>query len=216
MNRAVLLDRDGTVVELLYGKETGYIDSPARPSQIRLIPGAAGALKRLKAAGYKLILVSNQPGVAKGRMTKEEFDASRGRFGDLLAEEGVRLDGEYYCLHHPNAAVQEYRRACDCRKPKPGMILDAARDHSIDLAGSFVVGDDLNDVRAGAAAGCRTVLISHVTGLLLDILEGQNLRPDAVKGSLAEAADWLLSDSGDRPRLRQNAFKRTAIGRNRK
>jgi D-glycero-D-manno-heptose 1,7-bisphosphate phosphatase len=194
-SRAVFLDRDGTILELLYDKENGYIDSAVKADQLRLIPGAVEALKRLRSAGYKLILVSNQPGVAKGRVTLDEFEAARRRFDELLNKEGISLDGEYYCLHHPNALIPEYRKVCDCRKPKPGLILKAASEHSLNLNVCYMVGDDLMDIRAGKAAGCRTILISHVTGTLFKVLESEGLRPEGVASNLSVASDVILRDA---------------------
>jgi D-glycero-D-manno-heptose 1,7-bisphosphate phosphatase len=191
-SRAVFLDRDGTIVELLYDKENGYIDSAVKADQLRLIPGAAEALKRLRSAGYKLILVSNQPGVAKGRVSLEEFEATRRRFDELLSKEGISLDDEYYCLHHPNALLPEYRKACDCRKPKPGLILKAAKEHNLNLNLCYMVGDDLLDIRAGKAAGCHTILISHMTGMLMKVLDKERLEPDYIAGSLSEACSIIL------------------------
>jgi D-glycero-D-manno-heptose 1,7-bisphosphate phosphatase len=193
-SRAVFIDRDGTVVELLYDRENGYIDSAVKADQLRLIPGAVDALKRLRSAGYKLILVSNQPGVAKGRISLDEFQATRQRFDQLLNREGILFDDEYYCLHHPNALLAEYRKACECRKPKPGLILKAAKEHNLNLNLCYMVGDDLLDIRAGKAAGCNTILISHVTDLLLKVLESEGLRPDGIASNLSEASDLILHD----------------------
>jgi D-glycero-D-manno-heptose 1,7-bisphosphate phosphatase len=193
-SRAVFLDRDGTIVELLYDKENGYIDSAVKADQLRLIPGVVDALRRLRSAGYKLILVSNQPGVAKGRISFDEFQATRQRFDQLLNREGISFDDEYYCLHHPNALLAEYRKACECRKPKPGLILKAAKEYNLNLNLCYMVGDDLLDIRAGKAAGCNTILISHVTDLLLKVLESEGLRPDGIARNLSEASDLILHD----------------------
>jgi D-glycero-D-manno-heptose 1,7-bisphosphate phosphatase len=191
-SRAVFIDRDGTVVELLYDKENGYIDSAVKADQLRLIPGVVDALKRLRSAGYKLILVSNQPAVAKGRISLDEFQATRQRFDQLLNREGISFDDEYYCLHHPNALLAEYRKSCECRKPKPGLILKAAKEHNLNLNLCYMVGDDLLDIRAGKAAGCNTILISHVTDLLLKVLDKERLEPDYIASSLNEACSIIL------------------------
>ena len=191
--RAVFLDRDGTLTELVYDRETGYIDSAAKPEELRLVNGAGEALKRLREAGYGVFLVSNQPGLAKGRFSAETFEAAKMRLRELLASEGVALDGEYYCLHHPSSLVAEYRLNCDCRKPAPGMLVRAAREHGLNLALSYMVGDDLNDIKAGVAAGCSTVFIGRLTGLLAQTLESEGLRPAFVSHTLLEAAKRIAS-----------------------
>lgn len=189
----MFLDRDGTLTELLYDRETGYIDSAARPEELRLVNGAGEAVKKLKEAGYSVFLASNQPGVAKGRFSAETFEAAKKRLRELLASEGATLDGEYYCLHHPSALEAEYRLSCDCRKPLPGMLLRAAREHGLNLALSYMIGDDLNDLRAGLAAGCSTVFIGRLTGLLAQTLESEGLRPSFVSPTLLEAARRIAS-----------------------
>ncbi|MDG6933526.1 MAG: HAD family hydrolase [Nitrososphaerota archaeon] len=191
-SKAVFLDRDGTVVELLYDEESGYIDSAVRAEQIRLIPGAAEALRRLKSAGYKLIIVSNQPGVAKGRMSIEEFEETRRKMKNLLAAKGVTIDGEYYCLHHPNALIAEYRKVCDCRKPRSGLILKAVHEHGLKPEECYMVGDDLLDIKAGKAAGCKTILLSHITGMLMDILDKEGLHPDSFARNLDQVSNVIL------------------------
>jgi len=142
---AVFLDRDGTLIE-----DMRY---PRDSSQVRLLPGAAEALRQLKEAGFALIVVSNQSGLGRGLITPEEAAAVHARFVGLLAEAGVTLDACYYCPHAPEAG-------CDCRKPKPGLLLRAAVEHGLDLPTSVMVGDKLSDVDAGNAAGCRSILFA--------------------------------------------------------
>ena len=133
MNRAVFLDRDGVINELVYHQEQEVIDSPFTPGQFKLIPGVTEALKTLHDNGYLTILVSNQPGIAKGHMTTKNFELIRQRMHSELIGDGTELDGEYYCLHHPDAVVEKYRMQCDCRKPLPGLLFKAAREKNIDL-----------------------------------------------------------------------------------
>lgn len=192
-NKAIFVDRDGTIVSLVYDKETGYIDSIARPEQVRIIDGAAEALARLKAAGYKLYLVSNQPGIAKGRMDEETFwETQRVIDQQLQKMVGVKFDGEYFCFHHPQAVVERYKADCDCRKPKPGLILRAVVENDINVKESFMIGDDILDVKAGSSAGCRTILLSHVNGLLMDLLEVEMTKPTAILRNLFEASTFVL------------------------
>ncbi|WP_394833825.1 HAD family hydrolase [Pendulispora rubella] len=139
--RALFLDRDGTVIV-----DTGY---PRDPRSVQLLDGAIAAMKEARDLGYALIVVSNQSGVARGIITPEQLASVHSRMVDLLAAEGVVLDGAYYCTHGPDDG-------CICRKPRPGLIVDAAREHQFDLAASLLVGDKASDVAAGEAAGCAS------------------------------------------------------------
>jgi D-glycero-D-manno-heptose 1,7-bisphosphate phosphatase len=189
--RAAFVDRDGTINELVPDPRTGHPESPLRVKDVALIPGAAGALRRLAAGGWLLVGVSNQPAAAKGVARPKDLAAVQERVLELLAAEGARLDGFRVCPHHPEAVVAELAGPCDCRKPGPGMLIDAARELNIDLERSWMIGDTDSDVLAGAAAGCRTVLIE---------LEGSRhkrkgtAQPDAVTADLRAAAALLLGE----------------------
>jgi D-glycero-D-manno-heptose 1,7-bisphosphate phosphatase len=135
-------------------------ESPLDPDDVALVPGAAPALYRLRSAGYLLVAVSNQPAAAKGVVTLKRLLAVQERVLDLLRRDGVIPDAIRCCFHHPEATVPELRQACRCRKPAPGMLLDAAAELDVDLRASWMIGDTDVDVAAGAAAGCRTVLIA--------------------------------------------------------
>jgi D-glycero-D-manno-heptose 1,7-bisphosphate phosphatase len=148
---AVFLDRDGTIVE--------DVDYLTQPSQLRLIPGAATAIGRLNARARPVIVVTNQSAVARGLLTESGLDAVHASLRELLAAQGAHVDAIYYCPHHPEAADAAYRRDCDCRKPAAGMLLQAARDHGLDLAASVMIGDSLRDLKAGAAAGCKSLIL---------------------------------------------------------
>jgi histidinol-phosphate phosphatase family protein len=139
---AVLVDRDGTVIE-----DVGY---PREPERVALLPGAAEALRAFAAAGLKVVVVSNQSGIGRGLITRAEAAAVHERFVELLADEGVELAGAYYCPHAPDDG-------CDCRKPAPGLLLRAADELGLDLGRSVMVGDKEADVEAGRRAGARTV-----------------------------------------------------------
>jgi D-glycero-D-manno-heptose 1,7-bisphosphate phosphatase len=183
--------------ELEYNPEEGRIGSPLSARQLRIAPYAGESVKRIKELGFKAILVSNQPGVAKRQLTYSEFEKMNGMVRRALRERGGALDGEYYCLHHPEALVKKYRMDCDCRKPKPGLLLRAAKENDVDLGGSFFVGDALVDVKAGRAAGCRTILLGHVTAFLAEMIEKEDARPDFVLASLRQVPDLLRSLAGD-------------------
>jgi len=150
-NRACFLDRDGVLIE-----EVHYLKSP---DQIRLARGIAEALVRLQNEGYLRIVVTNQSGVARGYFSEDAVAEVHRRIDELLAEEGAAVDAYYYCPHHVDGIVKPYDRSCDCRKPEPGMILNAAADHGIDLAASFLIGDKLSDVQAALRAGCAAFLV---------------------------------------------------------
>lgn len=153
MNRVIFLDKDGTLIpDIPYNVD---------PAQISLLPGAAEGLRALYAAGYKIIIITNQSGVARGLFTEVDLIGVEARLRDLLAEEGVPLAGFYYCPHHVAGTRPEYAIACECRKPEPGLILKAAQDYDVDLSESWMIGDILNDVQAGRRAGCRTILVDN-------------------------------------------------------
>jgi rfaE bifunctional protein kinase chain/domain len=181
---AVFVDKDGTLVE----------DVPYNvdPDLIRLAPGAVEALPLLHASGYRLIVISNQSGVARGYFNEDALGAVETRLRDLLAGMGVPLTGFYYCPHHPGGSVSGYARACDCRKPEPGLILQAARDHDVDLDRSWFIGDILHDVEAGRRAGCRTILLDN--GHETEWQTGPYRTPHHVAPDLAAAARIVASE----------------------
>ncbi|MEI5997109.1 HAD family hydrolase [Paraburkholderia bengalensis] len=150
---AVFIDKDGTLLE----DEPYNVD----PERMRFAPGAYEALSALACCPFKLIVISNQSGVALGRFPLESLDAVEARLRDMFASCGATLDGVYWCPHHPDGSVATYAQACDCRKPAPGMLLRASREHAIDLRASWFVGDILDDVEAGNLAGCRTILLDN-------------------------------------------------------
>ncbi len=161
MRRAVLLDRDGVIIQPVLDRLSGTDESPYRPEDVRLVPGAAEALAELRARDLVLVVASNQPAAAKGTVTLAALHAVHERAAELLSRAGVVLDGWEYCFHHPDGGVPELAIDCDCRKPRPGMLFQAARRHRIELAGSWLVGDSDTDILAGQAAGTHTGLIEH-------------------------------------------------------
>jgi len=150
--RAVFLDRDGTL-----NVDTGYV---SRPQDVRLVPGAAAGARSLARAGFALVIASNQSGIARGLMTEAQADAVDARLLELLAEHGVTIEATYRCPHLVGGPVARYAVECECRKPRPGMLVQAARELGLDLARSWMVGDGDRDVDAGLAAGTRAVLIT--------------------------------------------------------
>jgi D-glycero-D-manno-heptose 1,7-bisphosphate phosphatase len=158
---AAFLDRDGILNVAVPDPVSGELESPLLVEDVRLLPGAALAAERLASAGYALVCVSNQPAAAKGKATVKRLQAVHERVVELLADEGVSLDTTRLCPHHPAGVVPGLSRVCDCRKPAPGMLVDAAHSLTSDLSASWMLGDTDTDVEAGYAAGCRTVLIEY-------------------------------------------------------
>lgn len=187
---AVFLDKDGSLID-----DVPYNVDPAL---IRLAPGAAQALPALHRAGFRLIVVSNQSGVALGRFPECALIGVRARLEVLLAELGVPLTDFCYCPHHPQGTVTRYRRRCRCRKPAPGMIQVAAQTHGIDLARSWLVGDILDDIEAGRRAGLRTVLLDN--GHETEWLPGPHRQPHLRVPDLAGAARAILAAGPLAPR----------------
>jgi len=186
--KAIFLDRDGVINELIYYSEHGIIDSPFTPEQFRLLPKVAQAITKFHELGFKVIIASNQPGIAKGYLSEETFAEIRNKMEKELAKEGVFLDGEYYCFHHPEAKVERFKVNCKCRKPEPGLLLKAAKDMDINLSQSWMIGDGLTDVRAGKSAGCRTILLGKMKCELCHLMDEQDARPDAIALNLLQAA----------------------------
>jgi D-glycero-D-manno-heptose 1,7-bisphosphate phosphatase len=181
---AVFLDKDGTlIVDVPYNVD---------PVLVRLTDGALDGLRALHDAGYLLIVVSNQSGVARGLFKEEALGAVEARLRGLIAVAGPPLAGFYYCPHHPDGHVEPYAIACTCRKPAPGLLSRAAREHGVDLGRSWLIGDILHDVEAGRRAGCRTVLldVGHETEWQLT----PDRTPDLVATSLSDAARLILRD----------------------
>lgn len=158
--RAILLDRDGTLV---YPRHY-----PSRPADLRIYEGITPHLRKLQSSGFRLVVITNQAGIARGYLTEADLEQMHEYLRSELAKEGVRLDAIYYCPHHIEGVVKEFARNCACRKPQPGMLLQAASDLNLDLRRSWFVGDILDDVEAGNRAGCRTVLVDLGTESLSD------------------------------------------------
>lgn len=147
--KAAFLDRDGVI-----NVDSGYV---GRWEDFKFTPNAISLLQGLRKQGYLLIVVTNQSGIARGMFTQHEYEALTARYVAALADEGIDITAVYHCPHHPNGLIAEYTRICECRKPKPGMILQAIRDHNIDPALSILIGDSERDLEAGRAAGIGRV-----------------------------------------------------------
>jgi D-glycero-D-manno-heptose 1,7-bisphosphate phosphatase len=186
MNKAAFLDRDGTINE-----EVGYLRNPA---DLRLIPGAAAAIKRLNDSGIKVVLVTNQSGIARGYFSEALLLEIHDRLEQMLRDEGARLDAVYYCPHHPSEGNSHYTRDCDCRKPGTGLIDRAARDLNIDVKHSYVVGDKWSDVELGRRAGAYSVLVRTGYGAVDEgnARPSHQVDPDFIAHTISEAVDWII------------------------
>jgi D-glycero-D-manno-heptose 1,7-bisphosphate phosphatase len=180
---AVFLDRDGTLLE-----EGGYVD---RLERLVFLPFSIDAVRLLNRARFRVVIVTNQSGVARGLYTEAFVHQAHDLISRRVADGGARIDGYYFCPHHPSAEIAEYRRDCDCRKPAPGLFRRAAADLGIDLARSFVVGDKGTDIQAGVAAGCTPLLVR--TGYGRDT-EGSAdaAHAAAVVDNVIAATAWIL------------------------
>jgi len=150
-NRAAFLDRDGVICE-----ENHYI---SKPSQFRLLPKVGDAIRLLNEKGFKVVVITNQSGVARGYFTEKDLEQVHKKMKDDLCEKGAELDAIYFCPHHPDGKIDVYRGDCGYRKPKPSMLELAAAKLNLDLKQSFMIGDKLDDIIAGTKAGCKTILV---------------------------------------------------------
>ena len=198
-NKAILLDRDDTLIE-----DPGYIN---HPSQVRLLDGVAEALIELRSLGYKLVVVSNQSGVARGIISEPVLGEIHDRLKSLLAEKGAHLDAIYYCPFHPDGTIAKYRRESELRKPSPGMILQAAKEMDLNLSQSWAIGNSDRDIEAGRRAGCKTILLDSLG-------RDKNLVPSLAKPdfravNLREAANIIkkIQRNVEKPLLGQQVIQ---------
>jgi D-glycero-D-manno-heptose 1,7-bisphosphate phosphatase len=182
----VFLDRDGTVTE-----EIGYVNDANR---LRLIPSSAEAISLLNRKGIPAILATNQAGVARGYFKEEMIGACHDRLEEMLAALGARLDAIFYCLHHPNVGEPPYRSDCNCRKPKPGMLLKAAEEFSLDLSRSYVIGDKASDLEVAEAVGAHPLLVKTGYGLgEIELYKGKwKVEPEGLFINLFEAVSYII------------------------
>lgn len=178
---AVFLDRDGTINE-----DPGFLTDP---SELHLLPGVGEGLRLLQEENFRLVVVTNQSGIARGMLTEAMLQQIQGRLEALLGAEGVTLTGTYYCPHHPEGNPP-YRQTCNCRKPNGGLVERAAREHSIDLSRSYVIGDKLVDVELARQMGMPAILV--LTGQGKRNLASGRVQPDYIAADLTAAAQWIV------------------------
>jgi D-glycero-D-manno-heptose 1,7-bisphosphate phosphatase len=184
MRPAVFLDRDGTLLE-----EAGYLD---RLERLVFFPFAIDAIRLLNRAGYAIVVVTNQSGVGRGMYAEDFVIRAHQVVDERVRVGGGQIDGYYYCPHHPTAEIEKYRLDCDCRKPGPGMLRQAAADLDLDLSRSFAIGDKWTDVQAGRAAGASGILVRTGYGRSSEMGRRNGVEPVAVVDDVISAAAWIL------------------------
>lgn len=195
---SVFLDRDGTINVEIYHLR--------RVEDMRLLDGAAEAIRLINGAGLRTVVVTNQSGVGRGLLSELELARIHAKMCDDLRRGDATIDAIYSCPHHPTSAFGRYRVDCGCRKPKPGSLYRAARDLGLDLERSFLVGDKISDLEAGQAAGCTTILVKTGYGKdSLRHLRGGNCQPDHVAANILEAVHWILVQTTSRASRRFDA-----------
>jgi len=190
-NTAIFLDRDGTIND-----EVGYLDSA---DKLRIIPAAFEAVRLINASSMKAVVITNQAGVAKGLFTEEFVREINGQIQSAFLAQGALINRFYFCPHHPTEGIDPYRLICNCRKPEPGLLLQAAVDLNIDLARSYVIGDRLRDIETAHRAGAKGVLV--MTGYGQDLMQeagpdraNELNQPDYIAQDILEAVHWILKD----------------------
>lgn len=183
MNKAVFLDRDGVIIQ----EPPHYI---YRPDQLKIIPRSTDAIKILKKNNYKVIVVSNQAGIAYGYYLEKDTVLFNQSMKEELMSKNAEIDAIYYCPHHPKAKVKKYRLECDCRKPKSGMLKKAEKEFDIDLKSSYIIGDKKSDIDAGKTVGCKTILV--LTGHGIEEFERHDIECDLIAKDLFEAVEKIF------------------------
>lgn len=185
LRSAVFLDRDGTLIE-----ERHYLSSI---TEISVLEGASEAITRLNNAGFAVVVATNQSAVGRGLLSLENLNSIHREIRYQLKTEGAQIDEIFFCPHHPTEATRTYRSNCTCRKPKPGMLEKAARQLTLDLRKSFMIGDTLSDIKTGHAAGCRSILVKTGKGRQEILrIKDEPKPPDFIAENLTKAVDWLL------------------------
>ncbi|MBU0573656.1 MAG: D-glycero-beta-D-manno-heptose 1,7-bisphosphate 7-phosphatase [Candidatus Margulisbacteria bacterium] len=182
--KAVFLDKDGTI-----SRDVGYLNDP---DKLEIFPYSAAAIKMLNNAGYRVFVISNQAGIARGLLTENILQAIDKKMIRTLLGQGAIIDAVYYCPHHPQHGTYPFRKECDCRKPGSGMLKKAVKSYDIDVAASFMVGDKKTDIDAGKDLGVKTILIHTGYGKDEEKKFAPGNRPDHVADNLFEAVKWIL------------------------
>ncbi len=182
-NRAVFLDRDGTINE-----EAGYLDSL---DKLIIFPAAFDAIRMINETGIKVVVVTNQSGVARGFFDEGFVNAVHARMNEIFRQKGAFIDRFYYCPHHPTEGIGKYRISCDCRKPAPGMVMKASEQLDIDLPGSYVVGDMAKDIELANNVGARGILVRTGYG---EKVNASDIKPAYIARDILDATKWIMRD----------------------
>lgn len=176
---------------MVYVKEHGYVDTPSNPRQFKIIKGVVKALVIAKKLGYKIIIISNQPGIAKGYYSKKTFDAITKKMHSLLEGFDAVPDNEYYCFHHPNAKLSQYKKKCSCRKPSIGLIKKAAKTYDLDLKDCYFIGDGIVDMEAAKKAGCRSIFVGNINTAVTKLFDKKGIDPEYIASNLLDAVNYI-------------------------
>lgn len=190
MKKAVFLDRDGIINELIFFPEAGIVDTPLTAKQVKLVFGIEQLITESERLGFLIVVISNQPAVGLKKLSKKDFESINNKINELLLKKGVGLTDTFYCLHHPFAKLLKYKKKCNCRKPKIGLFNKAYKKYAIDLSRSWMIGDGVDDIKAGKKAGCKTILLANINATEnLRILEEQlkTIKPDFTVKNLLQA-----------------------------
>lgn len=188
---AVFLDRDGVINDIIFHQEMGIIETPFTLEQFKIKKGAGKAIRAFNKLGFKVIVASNQPGLAIGNFTEETLLGMTGKMIEGLKKDGARIDDVFYCIHHPKKGNGPLTKKCSCRKPKPGLLRMAAKKHNIDLKRSYMIGDSITDVEAGLKAGCKTILLAHLKCDLCHLMAKRGVKPHFMANNLQAAAKLI-------------------------
>lgn len=195
-NKAVFLDRDGVINKVVYHQDIGIIDSPFTLRQFKPLPKVGKAVRMINKMGFRTIVVSNQPGIVKGHFSLDTLEKMEKKMKQSLAKDGAFLDKSYYCLHHPKEGNGKYKRVCNCRKPKAGLLLKASKEMGIDLRKSYMIGDSITDIKAGKKAGCTTILIGNHKCDMCRLLTKNKVKPDHIVSDLYGAIKLIKTKEG--------------------
>jgi len=192
---AVFLDRDGTISQELGAKsETVWKEVGGNPEKLRLLPGAGASIRRLNEAGFIIVIISNQSGVARGFFDEAGVRRVNEELSRRLKRYGAHIAAVYYCPHHPSGKVREYTKKCACRKPSDGMFRQAARELKLDFAKSFAMGDNVRDLTPAKKLGCKTALV--LTGKGKSMIEAAQEIADIIVPDISAATSWILKNKG--------------------
>lgn len=212
--KAVFLDRDGVINGLVYHSRTGNTELPASVAEFVILPRVPEAIRELNKMKLLVFVVSNQPGIAKGLLSRRELREMDRRLMSRVAEVGARIDAVYYCLHHPQAILSELRITCDCRKPDIGLLKRAARRFNVSMRDSYMVGDSVMDLAAGRKAGCTNIFVGRWKCELCQLRSSGCCPPDLVARDLWSAVQIIkklldTSEAGSATvtQARQHCFK---------